>query len=85
MALLGECYSKGNGVQQDYSEAARYYLAAEAQNHLTPASARRLARLYQMGITALPDLADARKRMAQLEKIRQPNSNFMALLKAIKE
>lgn len=81
---LGDRAYSGDGVQQDYTLAARSYLMAEALNHLSTKSAANMIRLYQVGIAALPDLADAKKRMEQLKKVKV-NNNLTDMLKAVKE
>lgn len=81
---LGDRAFSGDGIQQDYTVAARSYLAAEALNHLSPMSAANLVRLYQKGITALPDLANAKKRIDLLKKVKTTD-NLMTMLKTISE
>lgn len=81
---LGDMYFTGEGTTQDYVQAAKYYLAAEAQNQLTPASAMKLAVCYERGISSLPDVNNAKQRIAKL-KSTKVNDNLINMLKAIKE
>ena len=76
---LGDMYMNGSGVTRDYTKAAKYYLLAEAQNHLTNAAARNLADCYSKKISALPDLDKAKERIAALN-INKENNNLTKLL-----
>lgn len=77
--LLADRYMEGDGVSQDYVKAASLYLKAEAQHHLTPQAANRLARCYKLKVSSLPDLNNASERIAQLEKV-QANDKLSKLL-----
>ena len=81
---LGDRYMIGNGVPKDFSKAATLYLDAEAQNRLTPQSAKSLAECYQKKVTALPDLNDAEKRINKLNK-QKTNGNLISLLKLLEK
>lgn len=81
---LGDNYMKGNGVTKDLTKAALLYLDAEAQNHLTPKSAKNLAECYQQKVNVLPDLADAEKRIKDLNKMKD-NDNLISLLKLLEK
>ena len=81
---LGDCYMTGNGVVKDPTKAAQLYLLAEAQNHLTPESAKNLAACYQMKLACLPDVADAENRMAKLNK-QGNNVNLLNMLRLIEK
>lgn len=63
---LGDHYMTGNGVSKDLTKAALLYLDAEAQNQLTPQSAKNLAECYKNKISALPDLENTEKRIEHL-------------------
>lgn len=80
---LGDIYYKGNGVTQDFMLAAKYYLMAEAQRRLSPASTLWLSNLYELEISALPDLDNKKERMEELKKAKE-NNNLIELLKALK-
>ena len=69
----GNMYFEGKGVTQDYVKAAEYYLLAEAQSKLTPASAGNLAKCYTMGISSLPDKNKSQERIEQLKKVSSSN------------
>jgi TPR repeat protein len=56
---LGDLYARGEGVKQDYKEAARWYRMA-ADQHI-PAAEASLAGLYAAGAMGQPDLAEAVK------------------------
>ena len=76
---LGDRYMTGSGVEQNTTKAALLYLDAEAQNHLTPQSAKHLAECYKQKLAVLPDLQNADKRMEQLGK-QKVNNNLINLL-----
>ncbi len=80
---LGDKYMEGKGVTRDLSKAAKLYLQAEAQGHLTPESAKNLAECYAKKIGILPDLANAEKRIEQLKKHKQ-NDSLVTMLRTIK-
>lgn len=80
---LGDKYMEGKGVTKDLSKAAKLYLQAEAQGHLTPESAKNLAECYAKKIGILPDLTNAEKRIEQLKKHKQ-NDSLITMLKTIK-
>lgn len=80
---LGDMYYKGDGVTQDFTLAAKYYLMAEAQHRLSPASSLSLASLYEREINSLPDLDKKKERIDQLKKVKE-NNNLIQLLKALK-
>ncbi len=69
----GNMYFSGQGVTQDYVKAVEYYLQAEAQSKLTPASAGNLAKCYTMGISNLPDLNKSKERIEQLNNVISTN------------
>lgn len=79
---LGDKYMKGNGVAKDLTKAALLYLDAEAQNHLTPTSAKLLAECYQQKVRVLPDLEDAENRIKALNK-QNSNDNLITMLKKL--
>lgn len=81
---LGDRLFTGDGLTQDASKAATYYLAAEAQSLLTPASAQNLIACYRRGLTVLPDVQNAETRIEQLQKVK-PNTALMDMLKSITE
>lgn len=81
---LGDRYMAGNGVEQNATKAALLYLDAEAQKHLTPQSAKKLAECYGQKLSVLPDLQDADKRIAQLGK-QKVNSNLINLLRLLEK
>ena len=66
---LGDKYMTGEGVSRDFTKAAKLYLEAEKQGHLTPESAK-------------PDLDNAEKRIEQLNK-QQNNGRLVKMLKNI--
>lgn len=80
---LGDMYMSGTGVPLDYSQAAKYYLMAEAQNRLTSSSAKKLAECYDKKISVLPDLDKAKERAAALAK-HKDNNSLISFLKRIK-
>ncbi|MBQ6064463.1 MAG: SEL1-like repeat protein [Prevotella sp.] len=80
---LGDKYMEGKGVTMDLSKAAKLYLQAEAQGHLTVESAKNLAECYVKKIGIIPDLANSEKRIEQLKKHKQNNS-LVTMLKSIK-
>lgn len=57
--LIGEMYSKGPGVPQDYKEAAKWYRLAADQGHA--AAQKHLADLYEVGQGVPLDGAEALK------------------------
>jgi len=57
--LLGEMYSKGTGVPQDYKEAAKWYRLAAEQGHAV--AQNHLAELYEVGQGVPQDGAEAVK------------------------
>lgn len=79
---LGDKYMEGKGVTKDLSKAAKLYLQAEAQGHLTPESAKNLAECYAKKIGVLPDLANSEKRIEQLKKHKQ-NDSLITMLRTI--
>ena len=81
---LGDRYLTGNGVVKDFTKAAQLYLQAEAQNYLTPQSAKNLAECYKKKLSVLPDLNNAEKRIEQLGKQRN-NNNLIRLLSMIEK
>ena len=81
---LGDRYMTGNGVPTDFTKAAQLYLDAEAQNQLSPESARKLVECYKKKLSILPDLADAVKRIEKLDN-QKANTNLMNLLKLIEK
>lgn len=81
---LGDRYMTGNGVSKDMTKAALLYLDAEAQNHLTPQSAKNLAECYKNKLSVLADLQDADKRIEQLNK-QKGNNNLTNLLKLLEK
>lgn len=81
---LGDRYMKGNGVPKDLTKATLLYLDAEAQNHLTPSSAKNLAECYQQKVKVLPDLDDAEKRIKELNKVKA-NDNLISVLKLLEK
>lgn len=80
---LGDMYMTGNGVTRDYTKAAKYYLLAEAQNHLTASAAKNLIDCYNKKVAALPDLDKSKDRIAQLSKHKE-NANLSKLLSVVK-
>ena len=80
---LGDKYMEGKGVIRDLSKAAKLYLQAEAQGHLTPESAKNLAECYAKKIGILPDLANAEKRIEELKKYKQ-NDSLVTMLRTLK-
>lgn len=81
---LGDLYFDGNGVARDLVQAAALYLQAEAQNRLEVASAKKLITCYEHGVTSIPDLGNAAKRIEDLKKTK-PSTALLSLLQAIKE
>ena len=81
---LGDRYMIGDGVPKDFSKAAVLYLDAEAQNRLTPQSAKNLAECYQKKVSVLPDLKDAEKRISKLNR-QKTNGNMISLLKFLEK
>lgn len=79
---LGDRYMKGDGVEQNTTKAALLYLDAEAQKHLMPQSAKKLAECYKQMLPVLPDGENSLKRIEQLEK-QKANSNLINLLKLL--
>ena len=82
--VLGDKYMTGDDVTKDLTKAALLYLDAEAQNHLTPQSAKNLAECYKKKLNVLPDLNNAEKRIDILSK-RKENANLINLLKSIEK
>ena len=80
---LGDKYMIGDGVTKDLSKAAKLYLQAEAQGHLTSESAKNLAECYVKKIGILPDLANAEKRIEELKNYKQ-NDSLVTMLRSIK-
>jgi TPR repeat protein len=78
----GNMYFSGQGVTQDYVKAVEYYLLAEAQSKLTPASAGNLIKCYNMGISNLPDKNKTKERIEQLQKVVSTN-NLVEMLKKL--
>ncbi len=58
-AALGTLYEKGQGVAQDYAEAARYYQLAADQGHADSQAA--LGAMYEKGLGVDQDYAQAAK------------------------
>lgn len=81
---LGDRYMTGTGVAKDFTKAAQLYLKAEAQNYLTPASAKYLAMCYEQKLGVLPDMKNAQKRIESLNS-QHANGNLVALLKLLEE
>ena len=81
---LGDKYMTGSGLSKDLTKAALLYLDAEAQDRLTPKAAKNLAECYQQKINVLPDLADAEKRIKELNKVKA-NDNLISLLKLLEK
>ena len=81
---LGDRYMNGNGVSKDMTKAALFYLDAEAQNHLTPQSAKHLAECYKNKLSVLSDLQNADKRIEQLSK-QKANNSLVNLLKLLEK
>ena len=76
---LADKYMTGDGVNKDLTQAAKLYLKAEAQNHLTEQAAKNLAECYRQQIHAIPDLKNAEARITQLNNLKE-NNNLLALL-----
>ena len=74
----------GNGVVKDFTKAAEFYLMAEAQNYLTPQSAKHLAECYKKKLSVIPDISDADKRIEQLGK-QKANNSLIRLLSKIEK
>ncbi len=81
---LGDRYMTGNGVEKNTTKAALLYLDAEAQNHLTPQSAKYLAECYKQKLSVLPDLDSADQRTEKLNK-QKANSNLANMLKQLEK
>lgn len=81
---MGDKYFNGDGVSKDLTKAATLYLQAEAQNRLTPVSAKNLITCYERGISVLPDVKNASKRIETLKNAIS-NNCLIDLLKAIEE
>lgn len=81
---LGDKYFNGEDTGKDLTKAATLYLQAESQNRLTTSSAKNLIVCYERGISILPDVSNATKRIEALKKI-SSNNNLINLLKALKE
>lgn len=80
---LGDKYFSGDGVPQDFNEAARWYLNAESHNRLTISAARNLIACYEKSVSSLPDLKNAKQRIAKLKNTKE-NTTLIDMLKAIK-
>ena len=74
----------GEDVARDYTEAAKLYLQAEAQNRLTSSAAKNLIYCYERGFKVLPDLANAKQRIEVLKKYK-PSNSLIDLLKSLEE
>ena len=81
---LGDKYFAGEDVARDYTEAAKLYLQAEAQNRLTSSAAKNLIYCYERGFKVLPDLANAKQRIEVLKKYK-PSNSLIDLLKSLEE
>mgnify|MGYP002730354815 FL=1 len=81
---LGDKYFAGEGAARDYTEAAKLYLQAEAQNRLTSSAAKNLIYCYERGFKVLPDLANAKQRIEVLKKYK-PSNSLIDLLKSLEE
>ena len=81
---LGDMFFSGDGIAKDYVKAAEYYLKAEKQNYLSPASAQNLIVCYERGISSLPDINNSKQRIAELKETK-PNNNLVDMLWAITE
>lgn len=81
---LGDKYFAGEDVARDYTEAAKLYLQAEAQNLLTSSAAKNLIYCYERGFKVLPDLANAKQRIEVLKKYK-PSNSLIDLLKSLEE
>lgn len=81
-ALAGDMYFEGKNVAQDYVQAVKYYLAAEAQSKLNAQSAKNLAKCYQMSISSLPDLKKSAERIEALGKVRNED-HLLEMLKKL--
>lgn len=73
----------GDGIGQDYAEAARLYIAVETAGRLSKQGAKNLAELYHKGITTLPDLAKAKERELFLKNYKT-NNRLIEMLKTLK-
>lgn len=82
--MLGDKYMGGEVVPRDYVKAAKLYLAAEAQRHLSSQSAKNLAECYKNNVSILPDLDNSAKRIEKLSK-QEENNKLYDLLKSIGE
>lgn len=80
---LGDKYFSGDGMPQDFNEAARWYLKAEASNRLTKTATQNLISCYEQGVSSLPDLQNAKERIEQIKKTKE-NTTLSDMLKAIK-
>ena len=81
---LGDRIMTGKGVTKDPASAARLYIDAEAQNQLTPQSAKYLAECYKDKLSTLPDVNNAEKRIEKLNK-QKTNDNLINLLKSLEQ
>ena len=79
---LGIRHMTGDGVSHDLSEAARLFLSAERQLHLTSAAAKNLAECYRQKVSLLPDLANADRRIDQLSR-HKSNGSLVAMLRML--
>lgn len=82
--MLGDKYMAGDVVPRDYVKAAKLYLEAEAQRHLSSQSAKNLAECYKKHVSILPDLDNSTKRIEKLSK-QEDNNKLYDLLKSIGE
>lgn len=73
LCTLADRYMQGDGVSKDVSQAARLYLRAEAMRHLSPASAKNLAKCYELKVGILPDLDKAEQRIKDLNQLSENN------------
>ena len=72
---MADKYMEGEDVGQDLTKAAGMYLQAERLHYLSPASAKNLARCYEMKVTSLPDLDKAESRVKELKSLKE-STNF---------
>ena len=79
LCVLADRCMTGDGVSKDITKAANLYLQAEAQRHLSPESAKNLAKCYELRVAALPDLNKADARIKALNNMK-PNNKLNELL-----
>ena len=79
LCVLADRCMTGDGVSKDITKAANLYLQAEAQHHLSPESAKNLAKCYELRVAALPDLNMADARIKALNNMK-PNNKLKELL-----